>query len=591
MNAEELYLKLINELNLVENKRMAVYYWDTVGDAYSLYAAIQYAEIKLQKEYIVLYWSDIHQEMINWFSYDNYYIKSHKMSKNEIECFCRVDLEIRKKYKGYFISWMTGDDEFRDITRNVGSKFGEVLRSPRFPKQNILEKYSEYIIPKKTILILPETNTISSPPAWFWNLAAQFYRYLDYSVVFNVPNEKSNIYDGACLFLPLSETVEFADECGYVFGVRSGLFDVLRTSTAKMVIFSTKSYKPLNEVFNIPNEPKRIKTIYYEDFDPFFKKSIINEAENYYEQVNRGTKKLLFELCRTLSDESGIANIKTAKAEKTYCVARYCNKYLYWADHTFISPFVDVKYTNRISDDKLFFSVFDISPQEYRFDYEIRMNDRIIMSINDMKSNCLVCPLKQTGEYCVKVKITDLKNYNQEHFETERLFYSAPIPVSPYNLAFCEDFYSYVIALERYSSQLIVLISSRDAHTFFKKNKNTETLHIMRLLNLKTDFEETCRYSYIGVIDSGKVLKELLSENKTLTYRDRIDGNDIVIESSGFNVNHSDKTPIKIEINGVNEAVDKRGLNFAVWDKLTNKLLDSVCFDTFLDGRAIRKDK
>ena len=67
------------------------------------------------------------------------------------------------------------------------------------------------------------------------------------------------------------------------------------------------------------------------------------------------------------------------------------------------------------------------------------------------------------------------------------------------------------------------------------------------------------------------------------------DGNLASLTSAGFNVNQNDKTPVSIKVNGEELCVNRRGLNFVIWDKKENCLLDSVCFDTYWDGKASRK--
>lgn len=114
--------------------------------------------------------------------------------------------------------------------------------TPRFPDVDILQKYRDYIVPGKTVLIVPEARAVQAFPIWFWNFAAYLFETMGYSVVFNAHPQRAKLYRGKSLLVPISEVVKFADECGFVFGVRTGLFDVLSCSAAKMIIFSTKFY-------------------------------------------------------------------------------------------------------------------------------------------------------------------------------------------------------------------------------------------------------------------------------------------------------------------------------------------------------------
>ena len=595
MNTEEIYTKLINELKLEKNKRIAVDYSDHVGDFYSLCASVQYAEKKLNKQYIIIYCSDVQQEIIKWFSYDDYTIKAYRMAKEEYEPFHNANLNSlasNEERTQYFVSFAAGDPEFRGLTRNISDCFPvEHLRKPHIETQeDISEKYSSLISPQKTVFIIPDARYVASLPVWFWNQAAQFFKYLGYKVVFNADSQKSNIYNGECVYIPLSEIVGFANECGFVFGVRTGLFDLLSASTAQMIIFSTKRYKPLDEVFHIPNGDNRIRTIFYEDRDPYFKRTeALSFAERYYEEKYKNSIALLTELCKEMTREQKQLSPTPAVILKSYRCETDCNRYLWWDAKSQITPFAKPEYTFTFDNDRINFCIRGLSEKDYMFDYKIYCNNCEISAFSDFRSNCLVYPIKRSGEYYIKATLTDLKNYNQEFFETERLFFTAPVPETLEELRQCTDFYSYILALKKFGAQLAVLISSKDAHTYFEENIDTQQLRVMSLLGLKTDFESTCRYSFICVINSGKIETELLSLDKKLTYRCEIGGKSISIESSGYNVTHSPGINISININSNNEAVNKRGLNIVVIEKRSGNIVDSVCFDTFSKGNASRK--
>lgn len=572
MNAEEIYTKLINELKLVKNKRMAVDYSDHIGDFYSLCASVQYAERKLDKEFIIIFCSDIQQEIIDWFSYDDQVIKSYRMSKEEYDTFHNANLSSlasSEEHLQYFVSFAAGDPDFRGLTRNISDCFpAEHLRKPLIePCEDILIKYRSLILPQKTVFIIPDSRYVAPLPVWFWNQAAQFFKYLGYKVIFNADPQKPNIYNGECIYIPLSEIVGFANECGLVFGVRTGLFDVLSASTAQMIIFSTKRYRPLDEVFHIPNSDKRIKTVFYEDRDPYFKRTqAVSFAERYYDETNKNASWLLAELCKELTHEQR-SSPECAVILKSYRCEMDCNRYLWWDAKSHIPPFAVTQYTYTLDNERINFRILGLSEKDYRFDYKIYCNNCEISSISDLHSSCLAYPLKRSGEYYVKATITALGNYDQEFFETKRLFFAAPICRSLDELQLCGDFYSYILALQKFSSQIVVLISAKDAYVYFEKNMDSQQLRVMNLLGLRTDFESTCRYSFIGVINGGKTEMELLSPDKALKHRCEINGKEILIESSGYNAAHSPDIDISIEIESNNVAVNKRGLNIVVIEK------------------------
>lgn len=588
MGSDKLFKRLISELNLIADQRMAVIYFSNLGDFYSLCTTMEYAEKKLNKEVIVLFYSDRHSDILNWFAYDDYAIKSYQITEEEYFAIEKSDIEDKKKYQNFFIFWECGDNAFRQLTRNVSENFAPCHRAPRFPKVEILKKYSKYIQPNNTVLIMPESKAVHSFPLWFWNVSAKILEFMGFSVVFNVALAKSAQYAGRTMLIPLSEIVPFANQCGFVYGVRSGIFDILSTSNAQMTIFSTSFYKPINEIYHIPNNDNRIKTYFYDEKDPFFTSTEpIGLVHNFFKEIQAPVQELLRRLCSNDSKYSG--DIMTAEILKSYTYVRIFNKYQIGRSGTDIAPFVEVKYSADIIDEKYVLSIYDLSTEKYRFDYKVYRNDRLVSDLNDIRSTCLSYPMQQSGEYYIRVTITDKETVNQEYFETNRLFYSVPVPNDIKALRQCNDFYSYILALEKFSSFISVYISSRDSHTSSRESKNTKMLHMLKLLDLETNFANTYRYSYIGVIDGGNVVDEQLSPDKKIQHEYEIDGNKILIESAGYNAAQSDKNPIRIEINGEDIAVNRRGLNIVVWNKSNNELLDSVCFDTFLDGQAYRK--
>jgi hypothetical protein len=59
--------------------------------------------------------------------------------------------------------------------------------------------------------------------------------------------------------------------------------------------------------------------------------------------------------------------------------------------------------------------------------------------------------------------------------------------------------------------------------------------------------------------------------------------------SQGLNASKSDKASISINIDGIEYATDSRGLNFVIWDKKREKVIDSVTFDFWLTPSVSRK--
>lgn len=439
MDSKNVYEKIIQELNLEKNKRMAVMYFENLGDFYSLCTAAENAAKSLGIEVIILYSSAAHRDIIGWFEYGSCYIQSHKISEEEFSLIRYSNQSEMEKYQDYIISWNFGNREFRMLTRNNTKGFEKYLKKPRISSEKIYEKYREYIVPGKTVLIVPESRSVHSFPIWFWIFAAYIFETMGLSVVFNALPEKGKIYNGKCLLVPVSDIINFANECGFVMGVRTGLFDILSNSTAKMTIFSTKHYRPLDQAYNIENTNERIRTVYYCDNDPFFSKTDpISFVQNAFDYNFQPVRQLLNKLCK--KDMPVFAKEYSANIIKAYSCTTIFNKYRVGRPGTDIEPFGNVMYSLDIINGKLAFSISNLSMSEYRFDYKIFCGEKLLTVFNDFRSNCISYPLEQSGEYYIEAIITDLSNYNQEFFQTHRVTYAASSQTALEQYTLCNFF-------------------------------------------------------------------------------------------------------------------------------------------------------
>lgn len=135
MNFEEVCEGVIKRLDLEKNKRMAVFYFASIGDFFSLCSTVERAEKLLNKEVILLYFTEIHREIISWFEYGDYSIKSARITEEEYLAIrgTGLDRATKMKYQDYIISWDCGDEEFRKFTKNISVDFYKCLRPPVFP--------------------------------------------------------------------------------------------------------------------------------------------------------------------------------------------------------------------------------------------------------------------------------------------------------------------------------------------------------------------------------------------------------------------------------------------------------------------------
>jgi hypothetical protein len=151
----------------------------------------------------------------------------------------------------------------------------------------------------------------------------------------------------------------------------------------------------------------------------------------------------------------------------------------------------------------------------------------------------------------------------------------------------CETFEPYVFALFNFAQDLIIFISSSDAHV--PPSLDLRKLRLLNAFGVETDLRKTFRHSWFAVIDGGNVVQEHTSENLMIASKYNWDNHRAEIMSQGWNYSRSTNVECSIKIDGTEYAVSKRGLNFVIWDKTGEKVIDSVCFDTWDNVSFSRK--
>ena len=103
----------------------------------------------------------------------------------------------------------------------------------------LFEKHN--LIKNKTVILSPYSNTLFELPDEFWETIAEHCRGLGYAVCTNCA-AKSELpgNDTEAVFFPLGIAIDFADAAGYFVGIRSGLCDVISSSSCKKVILYEK---------------------------------------------------------------------------------------------------------------------------------------------------------------------------------------------------------------------------------------------------------------------------------------------------------------------------------------------------------------
>ncbi len=124
----------------------------------------------------------------------------------------------------------------------------------KFQARQIFAQYG--LKQNKTIMIFPDSITIkcSNINDEFWLEIADFYQNLGFDIIFNLNQE--NFYGYKTCFLPLLITPEFAEICGFVISIRSGIIDVIANQKPNLPLITIydkqefdSKYSNLNEIY------------------------------------------------------------------------------------------------------------------------------------------------------------------------------------------------------------------------------------------------------------------------------------------------------------------------------------------------------
>lgn len=134
------------------------------------------------------------------------------------------------------------------------------------------------------------------------------------------------------------------------------------------------------------------------------------------------------------------------------------------------------------------------------------------------------------------------------------------------------DFTSYMNRIaNEFQDQVILIAVSHD----MAAGLSQEDIQLLQRMGLQTDFRDKINDSYVAVIEHGAVKYENLS-NRKINYSGTSGNIPFYLESAGY----FSGAKASIIVNGIEYAVNGRGINIVVYDDEKNMLYDSVRFDT-----------
>jgi len=115
------------------------------------------------------------------------------------------------------------------------------VRKPYVHQIDVARYVREHRIhPGNTVLLVPESNSVTSPPPSFWNAVALQLKQRGFQVVFNTQNP---IYIGERVFAPWKDVLGVVELCGNVAGIRTGFFDFAIDANARFSILTPHKWR------------------------------------------------------------------------------------------------------------------------------------------------------------------------------------------------------------------------------------------------------------------------------------------------------------------------------------------------------------
>ena len=149
-----------------------------------------------------------------------------------------------------------------------------------------------------------------------------------------------------------------------------------------------------------------------------------------------------------------------------------------------------------------------------------------------------------------------------------------------------KSFNEYLDLIREYDKQYTVIFSICDEAV---KNLNGDLRKQLNTLGFTDDFDSSAdfQHSFIGILQDGKVIYEAMSDGNSDIERDALtyhgvlpNGLKYYVSSAGYQVGNASS----IVIDGVEYSVNKRGFNIVIYDNQNERVVDSICFDTWKDA-------
>lgn len=579
-NGESTFIDLcdnfIKTYGLGYNDKIGIIPDNNIGDTYYMFSVLPYVEKFYNKSfYIIIKRNGIAHKLLDLFV-------NAGVEYRIIFCDCDIAklsnkyrLLLADRYKNYiqYIYYTS-----YDLLLSYKNSLSEVKKLIR-PKY---QSYSNYCFSEKyglhqgnTVFIIPDSTFNNRLSDIFWKTVINLYSLLGFNIAVNSRIDLKFGNGVTYVYPEINEIVPFSNYCGIIFAMRTGLSEIIAAeSDAKIVIVN--SLYPIETVYTfIPQGKikyfpiKNIRGTGLPLIDQYIN-TLLNNATSPIAVLFSDLKRsdLHWYPAKLISQ-------KFANTDKPF-------EFTYL--HMIQEHFCSINYAIDLQSGVILLFL-NIEPSQNYDIYCVLYNDSmksVEKKVDKSTTNPIAICIEKSANYKIFVKVYHPWNNKFCHFFTKR-FKVTLDPVT--ELKKCSNYFQYIKLLSSIKNDLIIFISSRDAHT---NPQGTKCLNL-ESLGLTLEAYKKFRNSYLAVIDAGVVIEEQLSSNKLIEFEYSWNNNTCIIQSAGYNVYNNDRTAISIKINDIEQALNGRGLNFVIWDKLQNKVIDSVAFDTFQDSNpAVR---
>lgn len=197
-----------------------------------------------------------------------------------------------------------------------------------------------------------------------------------------------------------------------------------------------------------------------------------------------------------------------------------------------------------------------------------------IQSSRDWLKHALFAPkiIKNEAKYPIKVI---------DAFDSPNTYISKNTAIDEELLCEEKDIYKYLDRLKQKQKQYLILFSAKDT---LGQALNSNIADKCESLGIKTNLKNKHWYSFISILDQGKNIFEICLKDTPVFTSQNIRDLNIHIESKPFKKGNLSR----IQINGVEYSLNRRGLNIVVYDTISKAVIDTVSFDTH-DQRILSK--